>query len=141
MFSISSSKQATFEDGLLEEAKAKRHSLMSEAIDIGRKAGAYRTILTHFSQVHLTTLTIGVPCFQFEAHLYYHRGYCSMPCKLNMLHLARDKSRQSKYKTPVSPALCLDYTRDLHFQIVPASEGRLVRCAALCKDPGDWGVL
>ena len=33
------------------EALAKRHSLMREAVAIGAEAGAYRTILTHFSQV------------------------------------------------------------------------------------------
>ncbi|QDZ24929.1 metallohydrolase/oxidoreductase [Chloropicon primus] len=42
--------EATFENGLLEEALAKKHSLTKEAIESGAKAGAYRTILTHFSQ-------------------------------------------------------------------------------------------
>ena len=42
--------EATFENSLLAEAEAKKHSLAKEAIDSGRKAGAYRTILTHFSQ-------------------------------------------------------------------------------------------
>lgn len=32
------------------EAVAKRHSTTGEAVDIGQRAGAYRTILTHFSQ-------------------------------------------------------------------------------------------
>lgn len=44
------SVQATFEDALLEEALAKRHSTTSEAMEAGRLAQAYRTILTHFSQ-------------------------------------------------------------------------------------------
>ena len=43
--------QATFDDELLAEAVAKRHSLTKEAIACGRNAGSYRTILTHFSQV------------------------------------------------------------------------------------------
>ncbi len=42
--------QATFEDELIGEAKAKRHSTTGEAVSIGQRAGAYRTILTHFSQ-------------------------------------------------------------------------------------------
>ena len=42
--------QATFEDELIGEAKAKRHSTTGEAVGIGQRAGAYRTILTHFSQ-------------------------------------------------------------------------------------------
>lgn len=42
--------QATFEDELVGEAIAKRHSTTGEAVDIGQRAGAYRTILTHFSQ-------------------------------------------------------------------------------------------
>lgn len=42
--------QATFEDSLVDEAIAKNHSTTTEAIDIGNSAGAYRIILTHFSQ-------------------------------------------------------------------------------------------
>ncbi len=32
------------------EALSKRHSMTHEAVESGRRAGAYRTILTHFSQ-------------------------------------------------------------------------------------------
>jgi hypothetical protein len=32
------------------EAWAKRHSMTGEAISVGARAGAYRTLLTHFSQ-------------------------------------------------------------------------------------------
>ncbi len=42
--------QATFEDELIGEARAKRHSTTGEAVGIGQRAGAYRTVLTHFSQ-------------------------------------------------------------------------------------------
>ena len=42
--------QATFEDSLQEEAEAKRHCTTSEAVQSGAAAGAYRTLLTHFSQ-------------------------------------------------------------------------------------------
>ncbi|GKV16213.1 hypothetical protein SLEP1_g26888 [Rubroshorea leprosula] len=42
--------EATFEDGLVEEAIAKNHSTTKEAIEMGNSAGAYRIILTHFSQ-------------------------------------------------------------------------------------------
>ena len=42
--------QATFEDELVGEAVAKRHSTTGEAVGVGARAGAYRTILTHFSQ-------------------------------------------------------------------------------------------
>ena len=42
--------EATFEDDLQDEAVAKRHSTTSEAIEIGQKSKAFRTILTHFSQ-------------------------------------------------------------------------------------------
>ena len=42
--------QATFDDGLEEEAVYKRHSMTCEAVEIGCKARAYRTLLTHFSQ-------------------------------------------------------------------------------------------
>ncbi|KAJ0007264.1 hypothetical protein Pint_29693 [Pistacia integerrima] len=39
---------ATFEDGMVEEAVAKNHSTTKEAIEVG--SGAYRIVLTHFSQ-------------------------------------------------------------------------------------------
>lgn len=42
--------QATFEDALVEEAIARNHSTTEEAIEVGNSAGAYRIILTHFSQ-------------------------------------------------------------------------------------------
>uniref|UniRef100_A0A1D1XFM1 ribonuclease Z n=2 Tax=Anthurium amnicola TaxID=1678845 RepID=A0A1D1XFM1_9ARAE len=42
--------EATFEDGLEEEALARNHSTTMEAVNVGTSAGAYRIILTHFSQ-------------------------------------------------------------------------------------------
>ena len=41
--------EATHEDMLENDAFAKKHTTMSQAIDIGIKANAWRTILTHFS--------------------------------------------------------------------------------------------
>ncbi|PSS07413.1 Zinc phosphodiesterase ELAC protein like [Actinidia chinensis var. chinensis] len=41
---------ATFEDALVDEAIARNHSTTKEAIEVGDAAGAYRIILTHFSQ-------------------------------------------------------------------------------------------
>ncbi|KAM7475988.1 hypothetical protein LguiB_023231 [Lonicera macranthoides] len=55
---------ATFEDGLLEEAIAKNHSTTTEAIEAGEAAGAYRVILTHFSQRYPK-----IPVFD-ETHMY-----------------------------------------------------------------------
>lgn len=42
--------EATFDDGMLEEAEAKKHSMTREAIEIGIEANVFCTILTHFSQ-------------------------------------------------------------------------------------------
>ncbi|XP_030969986.1 tRNAse Z TRZ4, mitochondrial-like isoform X2 [Quercus lobata] len=42
--------EATFEDGMVDEAIARNHSTTMEAIEVGDSAGAYRIILTHFSQ-------------------------------------------------------------------------------------------
>lgn len=41
--------EATMEDGLEEEARYKKHSTMSQAIEAGRKMNAKFVILTHFS--------------------------------------------------------------------------------------------
>ncbi|KAI0481832.1 beta-lactamase-like protein [Xylaria cf. heliscus] len=42
--------ESTFDDELKVDAVAKKHSTMSEAIDVGRRMGARRILLTHFSQ-------------------------------------------------------------------------------------------
>jgi len=42
--------QATFEEGMVEEAIARNHSTTNEAIETGEAANVYRIILTHFSQ-------------------------------------------------------------------------------------------
>ncbi|OMO66621.1 zinc phosphodiesterase ELAC protein 2-like protein [Corchorus olitorius] len=56
--------EATFEDGLVEEAIARNHSTTKEAIDVGNSAGVYRIILTHFSQRYPK-----IPVFD-EAHMH-----------------------------------------------------------------------
>ncbi|KAF4634422.1 hypothetical protein G7Y89_g3685 [Cudoniella acicularis] len=42
--------EATFDDELLGDAIAKKHSTTSEALDVGKKMNARRILLTHFSQ-------------------------------------------------------------------------------------------
>jgi ribonuclease Z len=42
--------EATFRDALIEEAREKNHSTVSEAIDVGLKMKAKNVLLTHFSQ-------------------------------------------------------------------------------------------
>ncbi|KAK9795634.1 hypothetical protein SCARD494_04605 [Seiridium cardinale] len=42
--------ESTFDDELKGDALAKKHSTMGEAIDVGRRMGARRIMLTHFSQ-------------------------------------------------------------------------------------------
>ena len=41
--------EATFEDSLTEDAKWKKHTTIGQAIEIGKKCGVWRTVLTHFS--------------------------------------------------------------------------------------------
>lgn len=42
--------EATFDDSMIDEALAKKHCTTKEAVEVGAKAKAYRTLLTHFSQ-------------------------------------------------------------------------------------------
>lgn len=42
--------EATFEPCLEQQARQKRHSTTAEALEVARRMGAYRCILTHFSQ-------------------------------------------------------------------------------------------
>ncbi|KAF2301186.1 hypothetical protein GH714_020717 [Hevea brasiliensis] len=60
--------EATFEDDLVEEAVARNHSTTKEAIEVGDSAGAYRIILTHFSQRYPK-----IPVFD-ETHM--HKMHC-----------------------------------------------------------------
>uniref|UniRef100_A0A3B1JZC8 Zinc phosphodiesterase ELAC protein 2 n=1 Tax=Astyanax mexicanus TaxID=7994 RepID=A0A3B1JZC8_ASTMX len=46
--------EATLEDGMEEDAREKRHSTTSQAIDIGMKMNAEFTVLNHFSQRYAT---------------------------------------------------------------------------------------
>lgn len=72
--------QATFDDELREEAVAKKHSLTCEAVACGRDAGAYRTILTHFSQVRprlpILTPSPMIPMIHWEDKAPYDINLC-----------------------------------------------------------------
>ena len=50
--------EATFDDELRGDAKAKKHSTISEAIGVGKAMGARRLILTHFSQRYQKMLSM-----------------------------------------------------------------------------------
>jgi len=41
--------ECSFEDGLEDQARFKRHSTMGQAVDVGRRMGAKNVVLTHFS--------------------------------------------------------------------------------------------
>ncbi|EPS72469.1 hypothetical protein M569_02288, partial [Genlisea aurea] len=74
--------EATFEDGMMKEAITRNHSTTKEAVEVGDSAGAYRVILTHFSQRYPK-----IPVFD-EAHM--HRtcvGFDMMSVNLADVHL------------------------------------------------------
>eukprot|EP01113_Clastostelium_recurvatum_P040432 TRINITY_DN6287_c2_g1_i1.p1 TRINITY_DN6287_c2_g1~~TRINITY_DN6287_c2_g1_i1.p1 ORF type:complete len:970 (-),score=134.46 TRINITY_DN6287_c2_g1_i1:36-2945(-) len=50
--------EATFEDALQQKALFKSHCTISDALSTGRKMGAYRVILTHFSQRYPTAMVM-----------------------------------------------------------------------------------
>nr|GMD72478.1 zinc phosphodiesterase ELAC protein 2-like isoform X1 [Ipomoea batatas] len=56
--------EATFEDAMVDEAIARNHSTTKEAVEVGDRAGAYRIILTHFSQRYPK-----IPVFD-ESHMH-----------------------------------------------------------------------
>lgn len=63
--------QATFEDCMVDEAVEKNHSTTKEAIEVGDSAGAYRVILTHFSQRYpkipaLDEISMKKTCIAFD---------------------------------------------------------------------------
>ncbi|PGG96276.1 hypothetical protein AJ79_09648 [Helicocarpus griseus UAMH5409] len=50
--------EATFEDDMVGDAKAKRHSTVSEALDVAKRMDAKNVILTHFSQRYANKPTV-----------------------------------------------------------------------------------
>ncbi|XP_021620709.1 tRNAse Z TRZ4, mitochondrial isoform X4 [Manihot esculenta] len=63
--------EATFEDCMVDEAVEKNHSTTKEAIEVGDSAGAYRVILTHFSQRYpkipaLDEISMKKTCIAFD---------------------------------------------------------------------------
>lgn len=72
--------EATHDDELLHEALARKHSTTSEAISIAEEMGAYRTILTHFSQRY--------PKFpKLHENVEDHVGIAFDLCKINLKDL------------------------------------------------------
>ncbi|MCJ1265110.1 Zinc phosphodiesterase ELAC protein 2 [Lobaria immixta] len=57
--------EATFEDERRGDARAKKHSTTSEAIAVGKKMGARRILLTHFSQRYSKT-PVGMESMNLE---------------------------------------------------------------------------
>ncbi|KAH7038238.1 uncharacterized protein B0I36DRAFT_315847 [Microdochium trichocladiopsis] len=58
--------ESTFDDELSGDARAKKHSTMSEAIDVGRQMGARRILLTHFSQRYQKIANLGTDIQDIE---------------------------------------------------------------------------
>lgn len=76
--------EATMEDDLLNEAKIKMHSTVSQAIGVGRRMNAKFVILTHFSQRYAK-----IPLIQRNAE-NVAIGFDNMEVTLNdlpMMHL------------------------------------------------------
>ncbi|KAH8673780.1 hypothetical protein BX600DRAFT_215459 [Xylariales sp. PMI_506] len=80
--------ESTFDDELKGDAIAKKHSTMSEAIDVGRRMGARRILLTHFSQ-----------------------RYQKVPTMEDSMDSNRDANRDGKAKTDEVILVAFDYMR------------------------------
>ncbi|XP_065342080.1 ribonuclease Z, mitochondrial-like [Cloeon dipterum] len=74
--------EATMEDGLEDEARKKRHSTTSEAIQVGQKMAAKFTLLTHFSQRYAK-----IPIFNEKFSESVGIAFDNMQVSLSQLHL------------------------------------------------------
>lgn len=73
-------------DSLVEDAKLKTHSTVSQAIDVGKKSNAKFTLLTHFSnrypkfpdrtQQLMESNNVGIAFDNVVVSLYYHIMSC-----------------------------------------------------------------
>ncbi|GFP79691.1 zinc phosphodiesterase elac protein 2 [Phtheirospermum japonicum] len=96
--------EATFEDGLSHEAKAKRHSTTSEALKVGDLCGVYRLILTHFSQRYPEILELDetpLPdntCVAFDLMSVNLADLCDLGSAVmeDLKHLFEDKMAKNK---------------------------------------------
>eukprot|EP00302_Diacronema_sp_CCMP2436_P018831 CAMPEP_0179979728 /NCGR_PEP_ID=MMETSP0983-20121128/41521_1 /TAXON_ID=483367 /ORGANISM="non described non described, Strain CCMP 2436" /LENGTH=1012 /DNA_ID=CAMNT_0021897549 /DNA_START=28 /DNA_END=3065 /DNA_ORIENTATION=- len=74
--------EATFEDELGGEAVARRHATISEALTVGKQAGAYRTLLTHFSQRYPKVASAGGECAAELSRAAFATDLMSVPLRL-----------------------------------------------------------
>lgn len=82
--------EATMEDDLIEEAKLKFHSTISQAIEMGEKMRAKFTLLTHFSQRYSV-----IP----------HLPQDENAAKLNNVGIAYDNMHISMSQLPLLPLM------------------------------------
>lgn len=69
--------EATFEDKFESHARAKRHSTISEAIEVGQRMGAWHVILTHFSNRSPKVMEIDIPKTESVSLAYDGMVACS----------------------------------------------------------------
>lgn len=111
----SSKKAGSNEYDFEQEALAKRHSMTHEAVQTGKAAGAYRTILTHFSQRYPKIPVVDdsfqdSTCIAFDLMCVNLKGGASMmesdceKCRLR-LHPQLSASRTSAQAPPAATAL------------------------------------
>jgi hypothetical protein len=119
--------QATFDDSLMEEAIAKNHCTIGEAVEAGARAEAYLTMLTHFSQrypkvpkldhdsmqvcwagwgighARLSRLACSCCCFMGT---YSGAALCLLPARLTVLVLQLPPLSIPPYPFPKSMQIC-----------------------------------
>jgi len=96
--------EATLDTPLLEDAKAKQHSTTGEALGVGRRMGAYRTLLTHFSQRYPKVPPLDEVCAEGSAAVAFDlmsvdlADLGALPAMMPPLaRLARDQGWHSLY--------------------------------------------
>ncbi|GLJ12775.1 hypothetical protein SUGI_0197490 [Cryptomeria japonica] len=82
--------EATFEDKFGSHARAKRHSTISEALEVGQQMGAKHVILTHFSQRSQKIMGINFPenisaSFAYDGMVIYSRNLQALPGLMHCL--------------------------------------------------------
>ncbi|KAG5184962.1 beta-lactamase-like protein [Tribonema minus] len=71
--------EATFEDAKQQDAVDKKHSTVSEALDVAQRMGAHRTILTHFSQRYPKLPVLPPSCYGADATALIAFDYMRVP--------------------------------------------------------------
>ncbi|CAM9398338.1 unnamed protein product [Choristocarpus tenellus] len=93
--------EATFDDSMQQHAFSKMHSTTSEALEVGRRMGAHKVVLTHFSQRYpkvpvLKAEETGKLCVAFDGMVLTEATVNVLPALAGILSQVLEQTEDDK---------------------------------------------